>query len=356
MESLTRREFLGGLAAVGAGALLPQTSRIRPGKINIHHHLTAPAYVKFLTDNMVRDFPNKSAAEGVEDLDKGGIAMAFTSIIGPGIWFGNINDTRRLARECNDWAAKLIAGYPGRFGMFASLPLPDIDGSLKEIEYAYETLKADGIYLFTNFGQTPLYGDKYLGDPLLAPIYQELNRRRAIVYTHPKDNFCCREVIPGVGNPTIEYGTDTTRAIVSLTTSGTAARYPEVRFIFSHGGGTAPYLIGRLAGNQAPYLREGGVLAPGAPAGRSNAATPRGPLAELQKFYYDTASVENQVALSGLRKLVPLSQIFFGTAFPFGAGAQEHIHALEASGVFNERELQAVYRDNPTRLLPRLRS
>ncbi|HSU87957.1 MAG TPA: amidohydrolase family protein, partial [Terriglobia bacterium] len=246
MESLSRRKFLGELAAVGAGALVSgaafgtQRGSVRAGKINIHHHLTAPAYVKFLTDNKVRDFPNRSVAEGLEDMDKAGIATAFTSIIGPGLWFGSVQDTRRLARECNDFAAKLMSDYPGRFGLFASLPLPDIDGSLKEIEYAYETLKADGIYLFTNFGQTPLYGDKYLGDPMLAPIYEELNRRKAIVYTHPKDNYCCRDVIPGVGSATIEYGTDTTRAIQSLLTSGTAAKYPEVRFIFSHGGGTAP--------------------------------------------------------------------------------------------------------------------
>src|SRR5687767_3848851 len=124
MELLSRREFIGGLAAVGAGALMPQTQS-RQGKINIHHHLTAPAYVKFLTDNKVRDFPNRSVAEGIEDMDKANIATAFTSIIGPGIWFGNAADTRRLARECNDFAAKLITDYPGRFGMFASLPLPD---------------------------------------------------------------------------------------------------------------------------------------------------------------------------------------------------------------------------------------
>src|SRR3954462_4898874 len=98
MNSLSRREFMGGLAAAGAIAVLPQ-SPARTGKINIHHHLTAPAYVKFLMDNKVRDFPNKSVAEGLEDMDKAGISTAFTSIIGPGIWFGNIEDTRRLARE-----------------------------------------------------------------------------------------------------------------------------------------------------------------------------------------------------------------------------------------------------------------
>jgi predicted TIM-barrel fold metal-dependent hydrolase len=178
LSGVSRRNFLGGLAALGAGSLV-QNGRMaaqggRPRLINVHHHLTAPAYAKFLIDNKVRDFPNKSAAQGIEEMDKGGINLAFTSIIGPGIWFGDLAATRRLARECNDYAAKLIADYPGRFGMFTMLPLPDIDGSLKEIEYGFETLKADGVYMFTNWGGKSLYGDKYLGDPALAPIYEEL--------------------------------------------------------------------------------------------------------------------------------------------------------------------------------------
>ncbi len=363
MEPLSRRNFIfGGLAAFGASTFIPgskfgaQNVAAGTGIINVHHHLTAPAYVKFLTDNQVRDFPNKSVVEGLEDMDKAGISTAFTSIIGPGIWFGNIADTRRLARECNDFAAKLVRDYPGRFGMFGSLPLPDIEGSLKEIEYVLDTLKADGIYLFTNFGQIPLYGDKYLGDPMLAPIYEELNRRRTIVYTHPKDNYCCRDLIPGVNGPTIEYGTDTTRAIASLLYSGTASKYPNVTFIFSHGGGTMPYLAGRFLGGVAPYLQDGGVLKPGAPEDRPRPTMPKGMLYELKKFYYDTASAENPLALGALRKLVPLSQILFGTDFPFGAGAEEHIKNLQASGALTAQELRTVERDNAVKLLPRLRA
>src|SRR5437773_5515215 len=129
MASLSRRKFLGEVAAIGATALVTgstlgtQTGCRVAGKINIHHHLTAPAYVKFLTDNILRDSPNRSVAEGLEDMDKGGISTAFASIIGPGIWNGNAEQTRKLARVCNDFGAKLIADYPGRFGLFASLPL-----------------------------------------------------------------------------------------------------------------------------------------------------------------------------------------------------------------------------------------
>ncbi len=346
------------MAALGTGLLLPGSRALgqsKPRLINVHHHLTAPAYAKFLTDNNVRSFPNKSAAEGLDDMDKAGITTALTSIIGPGIWFGNLAETRRLARECNDFAAKLIADYPGRFGMFTMLPLPDIDGSLKEIEYGFETLKADGVYMFTNWGGKALYGDKYLGDAALAPIYEELNRRKAVIYTHPKDAACCAGAIPGVPGSTIEYSMDTARSIVSLLYTGTASKYSDLKFIFSHGGGAMPYMVGRVAGASASYLREGGVLGAGAPAPLTSLAMPKGPIFELQRFYYDVASVVNQVALGGLRKLVPLSQILFGTDFPFVDSAEE-LKLLKECGVFNAKELQAIYSENLGRLLPRYKA
>jgi 6-methylsalicylate decarboxylase len=351
---------LGGLAALGAGSLLP--SEVLPaqpprgqGRINTHHHLTAPAYVKFLSDNNVRQFPNKSIAQSLDDMDKSGIDTAFVSTIGPGFWNGNANDARRIAREVNEFAAKQAIDHPGRFGFFAALPLPDIEGCLREIEYSLDTLKADGIYLFTNFGDQPLYGDKYLGDPSLAPIYQELNRRQAIIYTHPKDAACCHDTQPGIGGSVIEYGTDTTRAIASLLYSGTAARYPKLTFIFSHGGGTMPYLASRLLGDLAPYLDNNGTLRSGAPTEPQTPAMPRGMLSELQKFYYDTASVENPLALMALKKLAKPSHLLFGTDFPFGSGL-EHVENLHASRVFNEAEMRGVERDNAVALLARLRT
>ena len=133
----SRRDVCSGLAALAMGAVLPPgrlraQNAPRPRVINVHHHLTAPAYVKFLTDNKVREFPIKLAAESVEDMDKAGVTIALCSTIGPDIWFGNLADTRRLAREINDYAAQILADYPRRFGMFTMLPLPDIStGSVK---------------------------------------------------------------------------------------------------------------------------------------------------------------------------------------------------------------------------------
>jgi len=351
----SRRNFIAGLAAAGSGALLasrPLLAQAKPRLINVHHHLTAPAYVKFLTDNKVREFPIKSAAEGIEDMDKAGVTIALCSTIGPGIWFGNLADTRRLAREINDYAAKVLSDYPGRLGMFIMLPLPDIEGSLKEIEYGFDKLKADGVYMYTNWGGKSLYGDKYLGDVALAPIYEELNRRKAVVYTHPKDAACCEGILPGVGSGTVEYPMDTARTIVSLLYSGTAAKYPDVKFIFSHGGGALPGMIGRVAGAQASYLQDGGTLREGAPAARATAAMPKGALYELQKFYYDTSSAVNPIGVGGLRKMVALSHIFFGGDFPFVVTA-EQVKLLNECRVFNAQELKAIYSENIGALLPR---
>ncbi|MEQ1884512.1 MAG: amidohydrolase family protein [Bryobacteraceae bacterium] len=356
MMKLSRRDWLGGLAAAGAGAVLggrslAQTTR-KTKLINVHHHLTSPAYVKFLQDNKVRQFPNKSAQQGLEEMDKAGIDTAICSIIGPGIHFGNLADTRRMARACNEYAAKLVSDYPGRFGIFTVLPLPDIDGSLKEIEYGFDTLKADGVYLFTNWGEMPLYGDKYIGDPALAPIYQELNRRKAVIYTHPKDNACCREIIPGLSDTTIEYGTDTTRAIASLLFSGTASKYPDVKFIMSHAGGTMPFLISRFIGGAAAYLQEGGKLKAGAPPERARPTLPKGPLYELQKFYWDTANAANPISLSALRRMLPFEQILFGADFPFADLAEDR-KLLAASATLSPKELEQIGYDNVIRLLPK---
>lgn len=348
---LSRREVLGGLAALGISTLLGETrsaaqSAVRPRIVNVHHHVTAPAYAKFLMENDPGDFPNRSAAEAIEEMDKAGISVALCSIIPPGIWFGDLAATRRLARECNDYAARLVSDYPGRFGIFTMLPLPDIDGSLREIEYGFDTLRADGVYMFTNWGGKALYGDKYLGDNALAPIYEELQRRKAVVFTHPKDSACCRGILPGVNGATIEYPMDTTRTIMSLLSgSGTAAKYPDVRFIFSHAGGATTSLVGRIAGAGTVNLQDGGVMKAGAPPASDR-------LKLLQKFYYDTAGATNPVTLGALRKMVPMSQILFGNDYPFGNAGDQHKLLVE-SGIFSVAELRAIDSVNVGVLLPK---
>jgi predicted TIM-barrel fold metal-dependent hydrolase len=268
-------------------------------------------------------------------MDKAGVAVAITSITTPGVWLGDDAQGRHLARISNEYAARLIADHPGRFGMFAALPLPDTEGSLRELAYGLDVLKADGIALFTS------YRDKWLGDPAFDPVMEELNRRQAVVYTHPEAALCCRGLMPGIHESVIEYGTDTTRAITRLLFSGAAARYRDIKWIFSHGGGTMPFLAERLI--RAPLVYK--PLA---------AAVPNGVLPELKRFHYDIAQAAYPPALAALTRLIPMSQLLWGTDFPYRHG-EEYVRLLGEFG-FNDEDLRRIDRDNALALLPRLRA
>ena len=339
---IARRAFLVGMAAFGAGALVSrreaeaQMATAKPHRIDVHHHHTPPPYAAAITakniPGPVRDWtPEKSLA----DMDKAGVATSLTSITTPAMHFLDDAGARKLARECNDYTAKLVADSKGRFGMFAVMPMPYVEGTLQEIGYALDTLKADGIALLTS------YGDKWLGDPAFTPVMEELNRRRAVVYTHPTTANCCGNLIPDVPESIIEWGTDTTRTIASLVFSGSAARFHDMSIIFSHGGGTLPFLTER-------FLR--------LPLANKNLASrvPNGVEFELKRFYYDTAQAAHPYALASLTRLIPVSQIVFGTDFPYRT-AIDHVKGLTDYG-FSANDLQSIDRDNALRLLPQLRA
>jgi predicted TIM-barrel fold metal-dependent hydrolase len=314
-------------------AQMPST---KPHRIDVHHHHTPPPYVAAITarnvPGPVRDWtPEKSLA----DMDEAGVTTALTSITTPAMRFLDDPGARKLARECNEYSAKLAADSKGRFGMFAVMPMPHVEATLQEIAYALDTLKADGIGLLTS------YGDKWLGDPAFAPVMDELNRRQAVVYTHPTTADCCGGLIPDVPESIIEWGTDTTRTIASLVFSGTAARLRDVKFIFSHGGGTLPFLTERFV--RLPLINK--TLAPRVPNGVEH---------ELRRFYYDTAQAAHPFALASLIRLVPVSQIVFGTDYPYRTAA-DHVKGLTAYG-FSPSDLMAIDRDNALRLLPRLKA
>jgi len=337
-----RRKFLTGMATLGAHAFLSrhaaeaQMSTAKPHRIDVHHHHTPPPYLAAITaqniPGPVRDWtPEKSIA----DMDKAGVATAMTSITTPAMRFLDDAGARKVARECNDYTAKLVADSKGRFGMFAVMPMPYVEGTLREIAYALDTLKADGIALLTS------YGDKWLGDAAFTPVMEELNRRSAIVYTHPTTANCCGNLIPDVPESIIEWGTDTTRTIASLVFSGAAARFRDVKLIFSHGGGTLPFLTERFV--RLPQINKS--LA---------ARVPNGVEAELKRFYYDTAQAAHPYALASLTRLIPVSQIVFGTDYPYRT-AIDHVKGLTDYG-FSAGDLQAIDRDNAVRLMPRLKA
>jgi predicted TIM-barrel fold metal-dependent hydrolase len=303
-----------------------------PHRIDVHHHFVPPLYKAEMNKRrpMQPCMQQWTVQGSVEDMDKAGTALAMVSITTPGLHFGNAEEARRLTRICNDYAMEMIRDYPGRFGLFAALPWPDVEGSLKEVAYALDTLKADGIGLYTSYGST------WLGHPDFAPLFEELNRRKAIVYTHPVCAPCVRDLIPEVNESVVEYGTDTTRAIVSLLATGSAARYTDIRWIFSHAGGTMPFLIERLVSlSRIPSVA---------------ATLPHGLMHELQRFYYDTAQASNPSALGCLKTVVPVSQIVFGTDYPYRF-AGEHVEGIARCG-FSVAERRQIDRDNALRLLP----
>jgi 6-methylsalicylate decarboxylase len=355
MESLfhrdqSRRDLLKGIAALGAGGLL-HAQAPNPRLIDIHRHFISPAFLKVLnaktghkTPGFTGFFPlapwkDYSPARDIETMDKQGIATSLVSTTSPGTWFGDKDETRGLAREMNEYGAKMASDYKGRFGLFALLPMPSVEDSLKEIEYAFDTLKADGVGLLTS------YGNRWLGDPAFQPVFDELNRRKAVVYTHPIDAPCCQDLMQGVTPTTLEFPTDTSRTIISLISSGAATRYADTRFIFSHGGGTLPAVIGRIGVGGPDDL--GDKL--------TQPAEPNSRLFHLRRFYYDTAMSTNPVQIQALKMIAGASQIVFGTDYPFGGDAVKHRQGLEKCGLTGE-ELRGIYRENTAKLLPKYKA
>src|SRR6059036_2082656 len=227
MSDPNRRDFLKFLASL---AFTQAGTSAKPFRIDIHHHFGRAVWVAEVKGRPLLQPANTTwtPAKSIEDMDRGSVAASVISITNPGLWFGDKAVTSRLARQCNEYAAKLVQDYPTRFGFFAAMPLPDVDATLKEIAYAYDTLKADGVGLFTS------YNDTWLGNPAFRPVMEELNRRNAVVHVHPTAANCCRDLnyAPGVGPGTMEYGTDTTRAITGVCFSGDASRFPNIRWIF----------------------------------------------------------------------------------------------------------------------------
>jgi len=308
------------------------------GRIDTHHHIYPPKYLADAGEHIRRathvHFPRISQwtpAQSVEAMDRDGIAAAIVSI-SPSLWFGDIAATRKIARDWNEYAAEMARDHRGRFGIFAALPLPDVEASLKEIEYALDVLKVDGFGLVTN------YGDKWPGDKAFAPVFDELNRRKAVAYFHPTESPAFENILPDIPPPMIEFPFDTTRAIVSLLFGGTLSRCADIRYIFSHGGGALPMLAARIS-SVAKNRKD------------LSARVPTGVLPELKKLYYDIAGINHAIPFNAIRELVGTSQLLFGTDFPFWAPSVA-VSILGELAV-PPADRQKIERDNARALLPR---
>lgn len=368
----SRRAFVRRLALLGAGtsthalsndgaasmALFgAQASSYKPtargGVIDVHHHFSPPTLGGRGAAGPVtgaRGAAPAGAARGggggrgaqtpwtpqrsLEQMDKFGIATAIVSMTQQGnLLYDGTEKGRSAVRTCNDFAAKMMQDYPKRFGLFASIPFPDVEGALKEVEYAYESLKCDGIGIYTNDNQ-----GRWPGDPHLEPIWQELNRRRAVLYMHPWVPSCCSNLNYSAAPFMAEVDFETTRAVTSLLANGVMFRYPNLTFITVHAGGTLPVLSGRM---QDRWPADGLKY------------VPNGVAAELRKLYYDVAHATFQAPMAALLKVVPTTQILFGTDYSPEA-IETTVDEIPKLGLSPEI-VQMMERGNAERLFPRLR-
>ena len=314
------------------------TAQSAQGLVDVHHHILPSIYVETLGERLGTQglFGSASwdASRSLESMDRNGIATALTSISGPGFWFGNPAETENLVRTCNEFAATLRSNRPSRFGMFAALPLPDVSASMQETEYVFDTLSADGIILFTNYDGT------YPGDERFQPVFEELNRRQAVVFFHPNEPTYGR--FPrDIPLPSLEYPFETTRAITSLLFGGTFSSCPDIRFIFSHAGGTVPYLAERIARlTMNPDFKK---------------KVPDGVIPELQRLYFDVALSANRIAFASLLELTTPSKILFGSDYPH---AGESTMAATVSGLHQlglaPEAVRGIEWENAAPLFPRL--
>jgi predicted TIM-barrel fold metal-dependent hydrolase len=343
---VNRRSFtITAAALLAAGSARPDAIMAQsasPRRIDVHNHLVPPAYLAAGRPQIIAGadtdpsaIVNWNPARALEEMDRTGVAVAMLSMSTPGLSMlgGTREQTRKLARACNEYAASLLRDHPGRFGNFAALPLPDVEGSLAEAVYALDVLKADGIGLLTS------YNEKYPGDPAFRPLFAELNRRKSVVFVHPTSPQCCATVLPGIASSLDEFMFDVTRAITSMLFGGTFAAFPDIRFIFTHAGGTMTPISAR-------------INAFGARHHELDAAVPHGVYYELKKLHYDIANSTNPSAMAALTNLVPTSQILFGSDTPYVP------IAVTANG-FDKMTLPddvrlAINRGNALQLFPRL--
>ena len=346
----TRRsvlQLLGTLAAVPLmGAFSPAHRR---RLIDVHHHFIPPGYREFFMGARGRDGApvavpptNWNLQKDVDGMARAGSTRAVLSMFVPP-QLGTTASRAKLARQINEYGARLCADQPAQFAHFGALPLPDVDTSLAELAYAADELNAVGFCVYTNVG------DAWIGTPRFDPLFAELNRRGSVLFVHPTTANCCQDLLPGIPDNIIEYAVDTTRAIASIVFGGYTVRYPRIRFIFSHGGGTVPFLVERFLGGTSAELMPGvttegqaGPYVPTQPKG--------GALAALRGLHYDTAQCANPIAMRALKTLVPVGQILFGTDY-FYRSVRETADSLESCGAFDRAELVDIEYRNARQLL-----
>lgn len=341
-SGLSRRDLLKTLGAAGAlstSELFAQKinkSTARGGRIDVHHHHAPPGMGPGPGANGRGGYGRWTPELSLQMMDKFDIAVAILSMSQMGdILYDNTEKGRTAVRTGNDYGAKVMADHPKRFGLFSAVPLPDIDGVMKEIEYGLDTLKADGIGIYTNDNQ-----NRWPGDAYFDPMWQELNRRGAIVYIHPLAPRCCSNLNDSVPVQMNEYDFDITRACTSILANGVLHKYPKVRIIVPHSGGGMPTIAGRI---QNRFPRDP----------KHDEYVPNGVIAELQKFYIDVSHGTFPYPMGALLKFAHPDRILFGTDFS-AEPIETTVNELPHLGL-SAQLTKAIERGNAELLFPRFK-
>ncbi len=304
-------------------------------RIDAHGHLIPERYRAELERlDLETGYPLPPATPEIFSalMDRYAIDAAVVSLSPPGVWFGDPGLARELSRLVNEETAALVREQPARFAGLATLPLPDVEGALAEIAYAYDELGLDGVALLSNVDGT------YVGDPEWDPVFEELERRGAYVFLHPIQP-ATPSPMPAAPVWVQEFPFDTTRAVTNLIYSGTMERSPSIRLQLAHMGGTAPFIAHRIAewAGRDPSKAE---------------AAPAGAVAYIQRMWFDTGLSNNPIATAAVRELAGLNRIVFGTDWPYAVLSEGSDPSPDLG--LGAEERAAVDGTNVAALVPRL--
>ncbi|TDL22062.1 amidohydrolase 2 [Rickenella mellea] len=340
-------------------------------KIDTHAHILTPSYKKALVENG-HTFPDGNPSYLVPEwsveahlnfMQENNISKSILSTSSPGTHLVKGNDAlaRRITRECNEYAADLKIRYPEQLGFWASLPLPDVEGAIDEIDHALDKLNADGFIVFSNSQGI------YLGDNILQPVFKKLNERKAKVFIHPTTP-CNRHTPPQpiidernrisapladcYINPLMEFFFDTTRSLVDLLLSGTASCYKDITFIVAHAGAALPALLSRMV--LFSKFHPSSSHFPSRP-NITPCTTEEVRRLLSRQFFFDLAGDVMDHQIHAILRIVGTDRLLYGSDFPWtpGAAATELANELNRGmpTLFNERQVDEIFRVNAQRLL-----
>lgn len=326
--------------------------------IDVHYHAMNEPYRKALADigGIIRT-PEWSRQKALDFSARQDIGTGILSLAVPGAHFGDDARARDLAHRCNEDLADFVAQHPKRFGLFAITPMPDVEGACAAAIHALDSLKADGLILLSS------YGGQSLGQPQWDPLLEVMNERDAVCFIHPNNPpsaTAAREGFsPGIGNFLGEFVFDTTRAGLNLLFNDCLDRYPRIRFILAHAGGTLPYFSWRLGEimerqmTNDPWDKQYRSRFMDAHAGK---VTKELVLSKIRRFYFDTALSAGPQSLGSLLQVADHDKILFGSDWPYCPEimATDMITALENNPLLDEKLKRDIARENALKLFPRL--